>query len=250
MTAIWSVANPKGGNGKSTLSENLATVAAYRGFKVAIYDQDIQGSSGNYCMRRDAYIAQQELAGDDPVPQIRYIVRNKDEKDPRRTIKGIMDAFDLIIIDNQGGGDDEGKDFTMQCAITISDLVLVPCSTSTKDYEQLPRFLNSIEKVNESIRLQDMDFQGVDVRFVLNRFKKVRKAMNASFKENLIQNFLQYMSLSSVEIPDRSNLETTGQGLCAVDYNLPERAFFEQLFDECTGTVKVQAERKIGAYNE
>ena len=119
MATIITLAQQKGGSGKTTLTVHLACALAARGHRVALLDVDPQGSLGRWFMTR--YERDGGLKGD-----ITFSTSSawgvkfectKYEKD-----------YDFILIDTPPKIDSDLKP-----ALKIADLVVVPVSASEVD---------------------------------------------------------------------------------------------------------------------
>lgn len=115
---VITVAQQKGGSGKTTLSVNLAVAFARKGKKVAVIDSDAQGSLGRWFMTR-----LEETKG---APGLDFSTASawgvSYEVDKYRK------THDIIIIDTPPKIDSD-----MRPALRASDLVLVPIAASAVD---------------------------------------------------------------------------------------------------------------------
>lgn len=113
---VISVAQQKGGAGKTTIAANLAVAMARRGKRVALLDTDPQGSLGRWFMaRRDLGLDDMEFA-----TASAWGVTYEVDKLKRRV--------DFIFVDTPPKIDSDLKP-----AIRESDLVIVPVSASQVD---------------------------------------------------------------------------------------------------------------------
>ncbi|MCU4674169.1 ParA family protein [Catenovulum sp. 2E275] len=245
MAFIISISSTKGGVGKSTTAENLAAEGARRGYKVLIYDMDRQGTSTKFGVRRNELIEQMINDGQPPIPEITQITRNPGEEDVRRTINTLSNSFDIIIIDNKADSD---ADF--QRTAVISDIILTPLSVSHKDIEQIPRIVKIIQTAEETMKLSDPDFTGLDHRLVMSRLKKVSKKRNNEVISFLKEGYSEYVSLSSVIIYETTSYVETEEGATVIDKKAKGAASFQMLFDECIGKRKPAMVRNCFANTE
>ncbi|GGG71380.1 cobyrinic acid a,c-diamide synthase [Salipiger pallidus] len=117
--SVITVAQQKGGSGKTTLSANLAIGMRQAGRSVALIDTDPQGSLGRWFMTRleqhpegveDMEFATSSAWG------ITYECRK------------LADRFDVVIIDTPPKADSD-----LRPALRVADLVIVPVSMSHLD---------------------------------------------------------------------------------------------------------------------
>lgn len=117
MGKVVTVAQQKGGSGKTTLAVNLAVEFHSRGLKVALLDTDPQGSLGRWFMARRAGAG---VAGMEFSTASAWGVGYECEK--------LKKQADVVIIDTP-----PKVDADLRPALRESDLVLVPVSASMMD---------------------------------------------------------------------------------------------------------------------
>ena len=132
MGKVISLANQKGGSGKTTLSANLSVLWSNSGYKVAIIDADNQRSLSNW------YDSRKKYYGENDTGITRY---SFDSIDFNQTIKDIKKKFDFVIVDSP-------PSITMT-SITIlrsSNHIFVPVQPSPVDLLATIPFLDLISK--------------------------------------------------------------------------------------------------------
>ena len=118
MALIITLADQKGGVGKSTLATNLRGYFAGGGYKAALVDIDPQGSVSKLVRT----FASQE--GREP----EHIIERGSFKDYGELLK-LLEAYDIAIIDTPPYLSKELED-----VFEITNMVLVPCKASPLDF--------------------------------------------------------------------------------------------------------------------
>ncbi|WOI56865.1 ParA family partition ATPase [Palleronia sp. LCG004] len=142
MAHVLTIAQQKGGSGKTTLAVNLAVALTRAGHRVAVLDTDPQGSLGRWFMaRREAGIEDMDF-GTASAWGVGY------------EISKLAKTSDFVIVDTPPKVDSD-----LRPALRESDLVLVPVATSQVDLWAVDSVLDLADRV------------GRPTMIVLNRFK-------------------------------------------------------------------------------
>lgn len=116
--SIITVAQQKGGSGKTTVTVNLATALLAEGKSVALLDTDPQGSLGKWFMKRV------ETFGDDP--NLKFSTATA--WGINYELRSLSSQVDVVIVDTPPKADSD-----LRPALRAADLVLVPLSASHVD---------------------------------------------------------------------------------------------------------------------
>jgi chromosome partitioning protein len=184
---IITVAQQKGGSGKTTLAVNIAVALHARGYSVALVDTDPQGSMGRWFMERMQSRGEDEAM--DFSTSSAWGASYESEKLKKR--------FDYVIIDTPPKIDSD-----LRPALKVADLVLVPVATSHVD-------LWATEGVLDLARREK-----ADVLVVLNR-SRPNTRLSAEVAEKAQE---LGAAVAQVQISNRViYAETLGQGLGAME---------------------------------
>lgn len=117
---VITIAQQKGGSGKTTIAANLALAFASRNRSTAILDTDPQGSLGRWFMTR------KEDTGEEG-PEIGF--RTASAWGARYEARELLKNHELVIIDTPPKMGVDGRP-----SIEVADLVLVPMAPSPVDF--------------------------------------------------------------------------------------------------------------------
>lgn len=117
-TGVITIAQQKGGSGKTTLAIQLAVALHGEGREVALLDIDPQGSVGGWQAQRQA----RAEASDGPAVESAAGWRTEME------LRRLRGAHDIVIVDSAPHAETEAR-----VAVRACDLLLVPCQPSLLD---------------------------------------------------------------------------------------------------------------------
>ena len=143
MPHIFAIANTKGGVGKSTLTVNLAVLAATQGHRVLLIDADPQASSLQFLNARDA-----SLPAFTGIQLSQPIIHKQ--------IPELATSYEYVFID-VGGRDAP----VFRSALVAADTVLIPMVPSVFDAWAAEDVFNVIDELTAG--------RPVDTRVVLNQ---------------------------------------------------------------------------------
>ena len=228
MGKIISVANQKGGVGKTTTTVNLSTILAKKGKKVLLIDADPQGnaSSGVGIDREEIEVSVYDaLINDVPIDDIvkKTNIKNLNicpsninlagaevelvsmmsrEHRLKEKLDEVKDNYDFIIIDCP-----PSLGLITLNAFTASDSVLIPVQCEYYALEGLGQLLNTISLVKKHLN-KDIEIEGAlltmyDIRTNLSNqvVKEVKKYFNDKVYKNVIPRNVKLSEAPSYGMP-------------------------------------------------
>jgi chromosome partitioning protein len=131
----------KGGAGKSTICQNLASVRSSLGYSVVILDLDAQATSAKWVSRRNddqtlSAVAIERLLPNDGEGRAGAL---------KRQLPILAERYTDVFID-VGGKDTD----LLRLALAASDITVVPLVPSPADLDTVPDFVDVVEAIHEA----------------------------------------------------------------------------------------------------
>jgi len=140
LSKVITIAQQKGGTGKTTLAVHLALAFTnYHNFKVAIIDTDPQGSLGKWFMIRE----EKKLSNDNLTFKTASLWGAQYES------KTLKKDHDIVIIDTPPKIESDARP-----SIESADLVLIPVAASHVDFWATGAIVEIAKKANKKILIQ------------------------------------------------------------------------------------------------
>src|SRR5215218_10182346 len=150
MAKIVTVANLKGGVGKSTIATNIAWATA-RGRRVVLVDADDHQATSWWGRKAPP-----------PVPVVSHRFNPGDEKGWAKAILGL--ESDLVVVDVGGG-----QTRAVGIAMTIADLVVIPCPATPVDIKTAK---DTVTLLRDVVRVRRQRSGGPAALLVPNRIDR------------------------------------------------------------------------------
>jgi chromosome partitioning protein len=127
---VLTVANRKGGAGKSTCAAHLAVEAANAGYKIILIDLDPQQTLEGWWNKREK----------DDIDLMEVKSLNLSDQISKLSSSG----FDLCIVDTPGDASENAK-----AGINIADLVVIPSKPTAPDLSAIGRTISMVEEAGK-----------------------------------------------------------------------------------------------------
>ncbi|MCB0633945.1 MAG: ParA family protein [Lewinella sp.] len=230
MTTVISIANNKGGVGKTSSSQNIGAALAQLGKKILLVDLDPQANltdafgideaeTGIYeVMKRDIDLPLIEISKklyllpsglDLSVAEIEFSSKPAREKIlQRKVIDKIKDDFDFVIIDCP-----PSLGLLTLNALTASDMAFVPLDAEFFSMKGIDKFLYLINQVRESELNSHIDITGI---FITQYEKRLilKNDILGMIEENFPGKVMQTRIRKNIAIP-----EAQAQGIDIFQYS-------------------------------
>ncbi len=227
MGKVISVANQKGGVGKTTTAVNLSTILAKRGKKVLLIDSDPQGNAtSGIGVDKDMELSTYDLLiSESPVTnivkkteiknlyicpsninlagaEVQLVSMMSREQRMKEKLDTIKDKFDFIFIDCP-----PSLGLVTLNAFTASDSVLIPVQCEYYALEGLGQLINTIELVkkhlNKGLYIEGAVLTMYDIRTNLSNqvVKEVKKYFNNRVYKTVIPRNVRVSEAPSYGLP-------------------------------------------------
>jgi chromosome partitioning protein len=193
MPHFITVANTKGGVGKSTIAVNLAVVAATAGYRTLLIDTDPQESSSQFCAVRD-----------DDRPEFKAL---RITRPALHRMQDVFESFDCVLVD-VGGRDAP----ILRSAIAAVDTIVIPVVLSAFDTWASADIFDIVAQI------QDFN-HGLKAYVIFNQFRPTIAAREAL--DELRNKVGEYHDIKLVDVPLHSRSvwpRAVGEGLSVTEW--------------------------------
>lgn len=147
--SIWTIANTKGGVGKSTATTNIAVVLAEKGYKVRIVDGDPNPTAGSGSWHKKRLAQIDSLKEQDADVSLVDVDCTKTSGDICETVRSFASRYDYVLVDTAGLSSSE-----FSSAGATSHMIIVPteCDVYNAEYQEVGFSGGSMEEMNSNIK--------------------------------------------------------------------------------------------------
>jgi len=207
---IITLANPKGGSGKTTMALVLALSMADANYNVCVVDMD---PSANF----KAWVEERLSRGED-IP-FEFYSHNDDQENLQRVLNRLTqtderDDYDYIILDTEGS-----QMSITQDAILAADLVLVPIKGDPSESRQAVKLITAIRQLEEDAKTSIdhlLAFTDVNGTIVPRDKKKIENELVANEIEMLDAELLTRQAFKTIKM-EGTTLRELYNGVEVVD---------------------------------
>lgn len=221
---IITIANSKGGSGKSTISINLATKLALDSKDVLVIDTDEQRSVEKFC----------NIRSDKDINQL-FTCASKSGSALTDTIKQMVSKYDVILIDTKATINTEQKK-----AMLISDFVIMPTTTSQIDLSELLNMfeiVSNIKDINDDLKSFIVLNRINPNPFLCNEPEDLKNFIESYTKENELQDITILDSIIHDRIDYKRSI-AKGLGVCELDNENSCNKEFSTFYDELISKIE------------
>lgn len=200
MAFIISVANQKGGIGKTTTATSLASILSTKGYKTLLIDSDLQGNSTDtFRAKFEGVATLYDILLEDPPANINDIIQHTEmgdiiasdpllrEADSKLSSKGIsgykilrkaltnLTGYDFIIIDTA-----PTVNMVLRNVLVASDYVIIPITADRYGFQGLYEFnilIQDAQELNQKLKIAGIVLVRYNGRTILAR--EVRESLIA-----------------------------------------------------------------------
>lgn len=225
---IITIANQKGGSGKSTIAVNLAVKLVNLGLQVLVMDTDPQKSIESFTNIRESEALQSK--------KLRHFTLTNRTGNISESLKQSLVLYDYIIIDTGGIDSQESRK-----AMLYADAILLPTTPSRFDVDALRAMLGiigEIKDINEDAKvcilmnkISTNVFLGKELLDYKSGVEDIKKELGLKDEISVLGGVLK-------ERISYKRAVSEGLGISEYD-DSKARAEFEDFFDEFSHTAKM-----------
>lgn len=225
---IITIANQKGGSGKSTIVVNLAIKLLSFGGKVLVMDTDPQKSIESFTNIRESEANEGR--------NLRHFTLTNRTGNIAESLKQFIELYDFIIVDTGGIDSQESRK-----AMLYADAIILPSTASEFDAAVLETMLNTIrdiKDINEEVKICIL-MNKISTNVFLDRILLDYKGgvENVAKKLGLNDDFSLFKSVLRERIAYR---KAVSEGLGITEYtDSKARAEFDEFFAEFATSVNL-----------
>lgn len=220
---IITIANSKGGSGKSTITINLATKLALEGKDIIVIDTDKQKSVDKFCSIRN-----------DKILASLFSVVCKSGNSLKDTIKAMSGKYDIVLIDTMATMNNEQKN-----GILLSDFVIIPTTTSQIDLSELLEMFDYIKDckiINDTLKAFVLFNRISPNPFLAKELIDMQEFISAYKAENGFDDIITLDSILCDRVDYKRSI-ANGKGVCEMSES-QSSIEFGRFYDEFMQKIK------------